>query len=138
MTKQKLLVNLCGLNEQFCQWIKQHVDKDPYVILTPCLNDYTKHLEELKAKYGSFESLGGVSDVDKDKQEENSTKKPLLGAFFGSASESAVSVPTFGSGSTGFATSIGKTARTDKTSEISSTATTQPFSFGSAAKTTTN
>ena len=54
---EKLLVSLATLNKQFCEWIKQHVDKDPYVVLTPCLKDYNTHLEELKKKHGSFESV---------------------------------------------------------------------------------
>ena len=54
---EKLLVSLATLNKQFCEWIKQHVDKDPYVVLTPCLKDYNTHLEELKEKHGSFESV---------------------------------------------------------------------------------
>ena len=35
---------LRALNESVSAWIKQHVDKNPYCILTPVFRDYEKHL----------------------------------------------------------------------------------------------
>ena len=66
------LVNLGALNKQFAKWISQHVDKDPYVDLSPCLKDYFKHLDDLKAK-----------NKDVKPSEEKKEEPKLLGAFFG-------------------------------------------------------
>jgi len=113
---EKLLVSLATLNKQFCEWIKQHIDKDPYVVLTPCLKDYNTHLEELKKKHGSFESVSAsktdnvTSSATSPEKKSDDTPAPaagapkLLGAFFGGAGASAPAPKqTFGSGSTGFA-----------------------------------
>lgn len=40
---------LKGLNESVSQWIKTHVDKNPFVILSPIFKDYEKHLAEIEA-----------------------------------------------------------------------------------------
>lgn len=39
--------NLKGLNESVSQWIKTHVDKNPFCILTPIFKDYEKYLKEI-------------------------------------------------------------------------------------------
>lgn len=41
---------LRALNQSLCQWIKQHVDKDPVCILTPIFKDYEKHLQSIQIK----------------------------------------------------------------------------------------
>ena len=43
---------LKGLNEGVTQWIKKHVDNNPFCILTPVFRDYEKYLEEIEAKHG--------------------------------------------------------------------------------------
>lgn len=42
--------NLKGLNESVSQWIKTHVDKNPFCILSPVFKDYEKHLKEIEGK----------------------------------------------------------------------------------------
>jgi nuclear pore complex protein Nup50 len=38
---------LKNLNESVLAWIKSHVDKNPFCILTPVFKDYEKHLSEI-------------------------------------------------------------------------------------------
>ena len=42
------LTNLKALNQSVTQWISQHVEKNPYCLLTPIFKDYEKHLAELE------------------------------------------------------------------------------------------
>ncbi|KAK2587473.1 hypothetical protein KPH14_003177 [Odynerus spinipes] len=44
---------LKGLNESVAQWIKTHVDSNPFCILTPIYKDYEKYLNEIELKYGN-------------------------------------------------------------------------------------
>lgn len=44
---------LKGLNESVAQWIKTHVDANPFCILTPIFKDYERYLKEIEAKHGS-------------------------------------------------------------------------------------
>lgn len=41
---------LKGLNETVSQWIKTHVDKNPFCILTPIFQDYERFLKEIEDK----------------------------------------------------------------------------------------
>lgn len=45
---------LKGLNESVAQWIKSHVDKNPFCILTPIFKDYEKYLKEIVSKEESI------------------------------------------------------------------------------------
>ena len=47
---------LKALNETVSKWIKDHVDQNPYCILTPIFTDYKTHLTEIEKKHGSGES----------------------------------------------------------------------------------
>lgn len=103
---QEYLSNLKALNVQVCQWIKTHIEKNPYVFLTPVFKDYEKHLKELEEK--------SDSDGKEEKSTSNSdsaSNKPLLGGLFGHAasSEKAAEPVKFGSGSVGFASSSSAT-----------------------------
>jgi len=103
---QEYLSNLKALNVQVCQWIKTHIEKNPYVFLTPVFKDYEKHLKELEEK--------SDSDGKEEKSASNSdsaSNKPLLGGLFGHAasSEKAAEPVKFGSGSVGFASSSSAT-----------------------------
>lgn len=40
--------NLKSLNISVSEWIKSHVDKNPYCLLTPIFDDYINHLKELE------------------------------------------------------------------------------------------
>ncbi len=47
-SKAKYLGQLRSLNEGVSKWIKEHVDKNPYCILSPIFKDYEKHLAEIE------------------------------------------------------------------------------------------
>ena len=40
--------DLKNLNESVVAWIKQHVEKNPFCILTPVFSDYEKHLADIE------------------------------------------------------------------------------------------
>ncbi|KAJ9601186.1 hypothetical protein L9F63_000654 [Diploptera punctata] len=42
--------SLKGLNQCVSQWIKSHVDKNPFCILTPIFKDYERYLSEIDGK----------------------------------------------------------------------------------------
>ncbi|XP_076176839.1 nuclear pore complex protein Nup50 [Ptiloglossa arizonensis] len=44
---------LKGLNESVAQWIKTHVDANPFCILTPIFKDYEGYLKEIESKHGN-------------------------------------------------------------------------------------
>lgn len=47
---------LKGLNESVSQWIKSHVDSNPFCILTPIFRDYERYLKEIEAQHGDESS----------------------------------------------------------------------------------
>lgn len=47
-TNSQYLQDLKSLNESVLSWIKSHVDKNPYCILSPIFKDYEKHLSQLE------------------------------------------------------------------------------------------
>ncbi|XP_015125148.1 nuclear pore complex protein Nup50 [Diachasma alloeum] len=49
---------LKGLNEGVAQWIKTHVDANPFCILTPIFRDYDRYLKEIEAKREEQTSKG--------------------------------------------------------------------------------
>ena len=61
--------NLKKLNESVLSWIKSHVDKNPFCILTPIFKDYEKHLDTLEK-----EKEKGLS-TEAAKSENKSTEK---------------------------------------------------------------
>ncbi|KAF7402607.1 nuclear pore complex protein Nup50 [Vespula maculifrons] len=68
---------LKGLNESVAQWIKTHVDANPFCILTPIFKDYANYLNEIELKYGN-ESKKPKHDEQtssgKDNTKENNSK----------------------------------------------------------------
>ena len=44
----KYVQQLKRLNESVTQWIKDHVDRNPYCILTPIFRDYERYLDDLE------------------------------------------------------------------------------------------
>ncbi|XP_063874658.1 nuclear pore complex protein Nup50-like [Scylla paramamosain] len=54
------LSHLKALNEGVVKWVKQHLDTNPHVNLSPVFDDYKKHFEELTKKYPS----SGESESD--------------------------------------------------------------------------
>jgi hypothetical protein len=54
--------NLKGLNQCVSQWIKSHVDSNPFCILSPIFRDYERYLTEIDEKE-SKQQLGKEADV---------------------------------------------------------------------------
>uniref|UniRef100_A0A6M2DFM7 Putative nuclear pore complex component n=1 Tax=Xenopsylla cheopis TaxID=163159 RepID=A0A6M2DFM7_XENCH len=47
----KFFAEIRSLNESVTRWIKEHVDKDPFCLLTPIFNDYENHLKTIQESY---------------------------------------------------------------------------------------
>ncbi|XP_028409477.1 nuclear pore complex protein Nup50-like [Dendronephthya gigantea] len=45
------MTQLKRLNQEVCEWIKKHINENPYVDLTPVFKDYEKHLGNLEKKF---------------------------------------------------------------------------------------
>ena len=45
---REFLSHLKQLNKQVTAWLKTHVDKNPYVFLSPVFKDYERHLKDLE------------------------------------------------------------------------------------------
>ena len=94
--KTKYMTQLKTLNEGVVKWIKQHVDSNPYCILTPIFTDYEKYLKEIEQKYPykedektsadetevqagfSGEDLKKEEEKKEDKEEKGEQKPPLM------------------------------------------------------------
>ncbi|XP_069156698.1 nuclear pore complex protein Nup50 isoform X2 [Procambarus clarkii] len=78
------LAHLKALNEGVLLWVKQHLDKNPHVNLSPVFDDYKKHFEELSRKYpaasgGETDSdVGGASSNIKKDEASEKENKPLV------------------------------------------------------------
>lgn len=55
------LSNLKALNFSVVNWISQHIEKNPYCILTPIFKDYETHLEQIEKDKRKAESNGNAS-----------------------------------------------------------------------------
>ena len=67
--KSKYANELKTLNEGVTKWIKEHVDKNPYCILSPIFKDYEKYLSDLENKYPQRNQERGTSgDTEADKE----------------------------------------------------------------------
>ncbi|XP_062566210.1 transforming growth factor-beta receptor-associated protein 1-like [Saccostrea cucullata] len=80
----KYMSNLRSLNESVLAWIKQHVEKNPYCILTPIFTDYEKHLKTIENdKSNSSISKSSVKDNGaKSSAPANKDSQPSLSALF--------------------------------------------------------
>lgn len=125
------LGHLKALNEGVVKWVKQHLDANPHVNLSPVFDDYKKHFEELTRKYPSVtesesdETEADTETQDKDQASEKENQpiatKPKFS--FTSSVTSSSEKPLFG----------GSSASSDKkTAAISPTKPT--FSFGGFGK----
>ncbi|KAG6803267.1 nuclear pore complex protein Nup50 isoform X1 [Apis mellifera caucasica] len=76
---------LKGLNESVAQWIKTHVDANPFCILTPIFKDYEKYLKEIESKHGNEieKSSQAQSIHSSDNKESTNTEKKLESSPFG-------------------------------------------------------
>ncbi|XP_076760676.1 nuclear pore complex protein Nup50 [Xylocopa sonorina] len=83
---------LKGLNESVAQWIKTHVDANPFCILTPIFKDYEKYLKDIEANHGSeVEKSTSVSEQAQsehtnDNKETTNAGKKLGSSLFGGPS----------------------------------------------------
>ena len=146
---KEFLSHLSALNQQFFQWIDQHIKKNPYILISPCIRDYEKHLAELAKEY--------ADKKDEKKDEINSSpesveKKPtvltspekqpptkgLLSGIFGNSATTATTTSTekFSFGSSQPFT-FGQEKKSDSSASKDSAATAASgFSFGSTGPTT--
>lgn len=81
---------LKGLNESVAQWIKKHVDSNPFCILTPIFRDYEKHLKTIEEKHGQEEKKEGASQKkpapEDVKVTPSNSEKKIDTSIFGNAS----------------------------------------------------
>lgn len=127
-----------GLNESVSKWIKKHVDKNPFLNLTPIFRDYEKYLEEIETlnvqcdgnkvnetKSDTAKLFKAAEDEDinplKTKQTDTVTEKKMASFQFGPSSSSTPTSTMFKFGkiesspSTGF--SFGNNLKPTVTSE---------------------
>lgn len=121
---------LKGLNESVSNWIKKHVDTNPFINLRPVFRDYERYFDELELLKSKKQSEGNTAKKSKD--DSPSFNKELSSFVFKSTNVSddkekkSTTTPQF---------SFGSSPNT-KESNITSTAA-PTFSFGSVATTTT-
>ncbi|XP_052067390.1 nuclear pore complex protein Nup50-like [Mytilus californianus] len=133
--KGSYLSSLKNLNESVLSWIKSHVDKNPFCILTPVFNDYEKHLEEImKNKDGEkhleeiMKNKDGEKTEDKSKGETDTKTAPtfpLGNSLMSPTSLTTESKPS--AASFAFGNSNSKTATTTETKPLGT-----GFQFGSS------
>lgn len=87
------LSNLKALNISVSTWIKQHLDKNPYCILSPIFKDYENHLNELERERQKT-SENGSATLKKEESakpmEEDTKPVPKTGLTFGMGNLNAV------------------------------------------------
>lgn len=144
---KEFLSHLSALNQQFFEWIDQHIKKSPYILISPCIRDYEKHLAELAKEYADKkdkdepEIKSSVNNEEKKETTITSVEKPppakgLLSGVFGNAASTAAPTSSFSFGGTQPFT-FGQEKKSDSTSEkLSTAATTSGFSFGSSGAAT--
>ena len=143
---KEFLSHLSALNKQFFDWIDLHIKKNPYILISPCIRDYEKHLAELAKEYANKadetkEKIESPPKIDKnDEKPPMSSEKPpqakgLLSGIFGNSTSTASNASTsnfsFGS-SQPFSFSQEKKSSDSPAEKESTTATTSGFSFGSS------
>lgn len=117
---------LKGLNESVAQWIKTHVDANPFCILTPIFKDYERYLKDIESKHGTEMEMGfHVSEqtqsalTNDSKDAANTEKKLDITSFGGINTKPAVSTSEwktdksiFGNINTGSKSIFGKSEHT--------------------------
>lgn len=76
--------SLKGLNESVANWIKTHVDENPFCILTPIFKDYEKYLLEIESKKDKTDN-SGIKNINIGSSTTQSTS-----ITFGSSNTSSV------------------------------------------------
>ena len=143
---KEFLAHLGALNKQFFDWIDQHIKKNPYILISPCIRDYKKHLAQLTREYANKKdtdkesSQDSLKSTDKEDTTTSLAEKPaaakgLLSGIFGSPASTTTKTVTsnfsFGNNSQPF--TFGQEKKTDST-EVKQTSSGTPapsgFSFG--------
>ena len=57
------MTQLKRLNLDVCEWIKKHINENPYVDLSPVFKDYEKHLLNLEKKFPAVSKPAGLNEV---------------------------------------------------------------------------
>ncbi|XP_076642089.1 nuclear pore complex protein Nup50 [Halictus rubicundus] len=92
---------LKGLNESVTQWIKSHVDANPFCILTPIFQDYERYLKEIESKHGNEsdktsntpeQTQPEPNKASDSKENTNSDKKVDSSPFGGTNAKSLTSI----------------------------------------------
>ncbi|XP_043287251.1 nuclear pore complex protein Nup50 [Venturia canescens] len=82
---------LKGLNEGVTQWIKSHVDSNPFCILTPIFRDYEKYLKDIEAKHAHESFLSNDDEIVPEKPLATSSKLSTVAALEKTASSESLS-----------------------------------------------
>ncbi|KAH3877588.1 nuclear pore complex protein Nup50-like [Dreissena polymorpha] len=84
------LSNLKSLNMSVMNWISQHLEKNPYCILSPIFKDYESHLKKLEAereKVAESGTNGTTAELKKEESvkpmDEDKPELPKTGLTFG-------------------------------------------------------
>ncbi|KAH9502716.1 Nuclear pore complex protein Nup50 [Bulinus truncatus] len=91
---------LKSLNESVLAWIKQHVDNNPYIILTPIFKDYENYLKSVQSD--SCNNNTGSKDLQSSG---NGSATPKVPAVMAAAEVKAPLAFSFAAGTTGSLTS---------------------------------
>ncbi|KAK0180835.1 hypothetical protein PV327_003174 [Microctonus hyperodae] len=65
---------LRGLNESVTQWIRTHVESNPFCLLTPIFRDYERYLKEIETQHGK-ETCESSTTEEKNNENTKSTEK---------------------------------------------------------------
>ncbi len=82
------MTQLKRLNQEVCEWIKNHINENPYVDLSPVFKDYEKHLLNLEKKFPAVRKPAEVVTT-----KVNFVSSPSVQAVRGPSS--SVGMPTF-------------------------------------------
>jgi len=141
----KYFQSLKSLNESVLAWVKQHVEANPYIVLTPVFKDYEDYIKTLETKKSTsgslasskkasvstkstFASIPEETGNNGDKVEDKSSKQEDKPFSFGSTSTEPSKGFTFGTTSN---------SSTNGSFKFSTTSATSGFTFGSKTETST-
>uniref|UniRef100_A0A2C9JRM7 RanBD1 domain-containing protein n=1 Tax=Biomphalaria glabrata TaxID=6526 RepID=A0A2C9JRM7_BIOGL len=133
-SKDSYLNFLKSLNESVLSWIKQHVEDNPYIILTPIFKDYETYLKNAQsegctnvtgARDIKSNDNGSITSKTSTASQEKGLTFPLPVTATDSSTTKAPSIPSFSSN----ITSSFKFGQKTETS----TSATPTFSFGSTS-----
>jgi len=127
------LSHLKALNLQVLAWLKQHIEANPLIILSPVFTDYDQHLSEITQKFGKEskvekapESMNKAPDLPLKPISVPSSNQPTPSANAGKVESSATSFSFGSSSKPSLPASPFSFGQTTQPSTTNST----PFSFG--------